>query len=907
MGATDPHMIVVAPNPSGFSIGASKPFQGENGRLFKKLLQKIRTKAASLGDIKVYFTYAALIGAYEPKNTHFRACNPRLMKEIGSLKWSDKPPIIVTLGLEATKAVGVKATKITEIVGKEFEVKIQTPKGLTAFTVFPLFSMKHLSAKPGITAVQLSVLWKVVKKIFEVEEKEEVADNYIYPKTIEEVRKLVSEIIDYFDPSGKQGPENWPISIDTETNMLFPYPHKKPRVLILSVAWDRGKAAAILLDHPKNPYIDKVDEAWKEVKRLLVSQKPKVLHNWKFDQKYLEKIYKIPVNHVAWDTMLGEHFLDEDKKGLYSLKKLTPLYSPAHKGYDDDLKKILRESEIKLTDKDILEENEAPEGIDVSRWKELQKLIKEKDSFKKPSERTEEDKEKLSQIRKEISSLRKELGIKRRKKNEKKQLGSSTEGFENIPLKTLLKYAATDADVTRIIFTKQLQRLQATKTRDQGVSVMKNLYLPASRAISDMEFQGFAIDFKYLNSLIDEISGRLKEITKNLIAFDADMNPNYPPDVVKVMETMDFDPLDGGGSTSKDLLEKYIEMYPEDDDRFVFARNILDYRECHKTLHSFLLPFKEFAEEDGKIHGSFHLNGTATGRLSSSNPNQQNIPKITAQRTIKGQQIHPGYNVKKVFVPSQEDHVLVNVDIKGAELRVYTAYSHDQNMIKALNEGMDVHAFVTSLVYKIPYEEVMQRKKKKDPDIIAKRMNCKRTIFGTFYGAGPGKVAETTGLSFDEAKDLQRKLFESFPALPYYIEKTTEEVRRKGFVQTYFGRLRRFRLAHATDKHFNEAKREAVNFLIQSTSSDLVLSQLCEIHDNLGDLEGKMLITVHDSIVWEMPKKNIPKLKEFLDHWIVKRVSEKFTWLPVPFEYDLEVGPNYGELKELQTVYTSDK
>ncbi len=507
-----------------------------------------------------------------------------------------------------------------------------------------------------------------------------------------------------------------------------------------------------------------------------------------------------------------------------------------------------------------------------------------------------------------IRDLKKNIGIKNVSKKHSMSWGSAdvASGYEKIPLETILRYAGVDADVTRIVFIAQARRLRRTNTWEEGLNVMKYLYLPGSRVLSAMEYRGFNIDQIHLGILEDSVTERMNAAQEEIARkFDSGLNLNAAKQVADAMAKLKFEPLPGieQGGTGKDVLDKYIKHYPDDDARHVFADKLLEYRECHKALNSFLGPIREFSEADGKIHCTFHLNGTATGRLSSASPNMQNIPKIVGRRVkeIDGdkQIIHPGFNIKKLFIPSKPGNVIVNVDIKGAELRVYTAYSHDQNMMKALNEGLDVHSFVTSLVYKIPYETVMELKKAGDVEIDRKRLKCKRTVFATFFGAGPYKIAEQIQSTIEEAKEIQTRLFTEFPALPNYIEDVTDKVRRRQQVQTLFGRIRRFRLAHATDRHFQDAKREAVNFLIQSTSSDLVLSQLCEVSDHLHELDGEMLITVHDSMVFELPKENVQKLFPFMDHWIVDRVKEKYDWLPVPFEYDIEAGPSYGEVKEV--------
>ena len=929
-GSNPAHLIVVGATPSGFSIGEDEAFYGSDGRLFKKLLDRVR-KRKKYRDIKIYYTYSALVGGYKATAQHIEHCQTNILREIGSIQgMNGHDPVLVPLGPLALKAVGVQARKITDVVGRVMTTSIPSgsPGGPRKLQVVPLLSMDHVNTRPGTVNVVQAALLKAVKLAFVDNEQltplEEITENYVFPQTTEEVEALVAYIMSYRDAEATAGPDHHVISVDTETNTLHPYADDDPRTLMISVAWDAGKATTILLDHPKMPYENyDLKRVWNAVRKLLRCPKPKVFHNWKFDQKFLEVVNGIPVNRIAWDTMLGEHYLDEDKKGLYSLKQLTPIYAPNYQGYDDELQEMFRGDKergvMRLRNADIMQmltngKLNLPIEVaepDLRDWTDLVFTISAREDVKKiqAKKRTLEQQKAFMDLDVKIKDHKKKIGIKNVSKSSPTSWGSGdiAEGYEKIPLETILRYAGIDADVTRIVFTAQVIRLRRTNTWEEGLGVMKYLYLPGSRVLSAMEYRGFQIDQIHLGGLTDAVTERMNAAQEEVARkFDSTLNMNAAKQVADAMARLKFEPLPGieQGGTGKDVLDKYIEHYQEGDPRHLFAEKVLEYRECHKTLNSFLEPIRDFSAADGKVHCTFHLNGTSTGRLSSARPNMQNIPKITARRVKDNPDgtktiIHPGFNIKKVFIPSKPGNVVVNVDIKGAELRVYTAYSHDENMMRALNEGLDVHSFVTSLVYKIPYETVMELKKKGDPDIDKKRLKCKRTVFGTFYGAGPYKIAEQIGSTREEAKELQTRLFTEFPALSNYIEDVTDKVRRKQQVQTLFGRIRRFRLAHATDRHFQDAKREAVNFLIQSTSSDIVLSQLCEVSDHLGELDGEMLITVHDSMVFELPKENVQKLFPFMDHWIVDRVKEKYDWLPVPFEYDIEAGPSYGEVKEV--------
>ncbi len=348
-GDNPAHLIVIGATPSGFSIGENKAFFGGDGRLFKKLLERIR-KRDKYKNVKIYYTYSALVGGYKATAKHVEHCQSNIIREIGGIQGQNgHDPILVPLGPLALKAVGIQARRIVDVVGRVMTTSIPSglPTGPRKLQVVPLLSMDHVNTRPGTVAVVQAALLKAVKLAFADDEKlsplEEITQDYVFPQTDDEVVDLVNHIVDYHAGEDSTGADHHVISVDTETNTLHPYSNDDPRTLMISVAWDVGKAATILLDHPKMPYANyDLKRVWGAVRKLLRCPKPKVFHNWKFDQKFLEMVNGIPVNRVAWDTMLGEHYLDEDKKGLYSLKQLTPIYASNYQGYDDELQELFR-------------------------------------------------------------------------------------------------------------------------------------------------------------------------------------------------------------------------------------------------------------------------------------------------------------------------------------------------------------------------------------------------------------------------------------------------------------------------------------------------------------------------------------------------------------------------------------
>lgn len=314
---------------------------------------------------------------------------------------------------------------------------------------------------------------------------------------------------------------------------------------------------------------------------------------------------------------------------------------------------------------------------------------------------------------------------------------------------------------------------------------------------------------------------------------------------------------------------------------------------------------------------------------SSVDENMQNIPKKIGE-----------HNIKQSFIPTDPtSQVMMNADAKAAEVRLYAAYSRDANLIEALNDGLDPHSFFSSRVlnpatilqgvrdsdkdsvlalvgiddvHDWSYEDFQKRgyyvgtEDDPGPDVeygqkLGKlRGNIKRVVFGILYGAAPKKISSIVGIPEAQAAAIIESLFRMFPTIPEYISRTKEKVQYLGCVETFFGRRRRFNLRGMTFKMRNKAERQAVNMLIQSTSSEIILRVLNAVDEPIRrDFGGNLLITVHDSIVAEIPNKYVSQMKDFITEYGVRQVNAQYPWLPVPFLWDVEVGPSYGQLTDI--------
>jgi len=276
------------------------------------------------------------------------------------------------------------------------------------------------------------------------------------------------------------------------------------------------------------------------------------------------------------------------------------------------------------------------------------------------------------------------------------------------------------------------------------------------------------------------------------------------------------------------------------------------------------------------------------------------------------EELFPGFNVKALLVPDNDEEVFWNLDIKGAEIRVLCFESGDKSLTDAVNAGADVHtvfltkvkhpdmeADLTNPEFLRLYTEYKALHKTGDKDITELRDAIKRSIFGTLYGARAKKISEQLGDTSPEgirfAQEVIDSIFKAFPTIKDYITRTERDVDTNGEVITVFGRHRRFPLARASSYLNAKAKREGVNFKIQSTSSDLVVIALCEVDEHAHEIEAEVKLSVHDSIAGTIKKRAVPRMKAFFDKYVVDGTRIRCPWLPVPWLYDLEIGPSYGE------------
>jgi DNA polymerase-1 len=303
-------------------------------------------------------------------------------------------------------------------------------------------------------------------------------------------------------------------------------------------------------------------------------------------------------------------------------------------------------------------------------------------------------------------------------------------------------------------------------------------------------------------------------------------------------------------------------------------RDVLEYRGLSKLKSTYVDALPDQVEKTtGRVHTDYMQTVAATGRLSSNNPNLQNIP-IRTER---------GREVRKAFIPRNDDYVLMAADYSQIELRIIAALSEEDTMIEAFKKGEDIHASTASKVFNVPLSEVTREQ----------RSNAKTVNFGIIYGVSAFGLSNQTDLSRGEAKDLIETYYKTYPKLRNYISEQIDFARENGYVQTVLGRRRYLKDINGNNQVVRgAAERNAVNAPIQGSAADIIKIAMINIHKKLEEenYKSKMLLQVHDELVFDAYKPELEKLKT-----MVKHEMENAYKLTVPLDVDLGVGENWLE------------
>ena len=860
----------------------------------------------------------------------------------------------------------------------------------TPLQIVTTFSLAQLFKSQGILNMIAKDIQKAAKLVkgqkLDQIDVPKLLEGYDIPTSLEQAKATINEY-HAFATKGSV-PQKTLMALDFETTTLYSY-YKKARVIAVSGAVAPGKAFSIYVDHKDSPYKfrDIIPWIWK----ILQSPHPKTWWNYKFDygmakyalvrqtmeavnidptlereivlvvRKTLAEIFTMPIANTQWDGMLGEHMLDENKSGYYSLKQVILDHYPSLAGYEKPLHDQLSSINTAQYESNLTQVLSCGNGTlaGVSPLNSAHSTLDELAIIKKTSTQLKAK----ARVKGTPQALKDTIDdtlhiLKARSKHIKKVQTASTKvlkgeaklmkeaggcnnptysaaTFEEVDTSIMMPYAAIDADLTLRLSTLQRKKawLEDTKTvadaegRGFMLSLMNKHYIPLSEVLSIMQVEGVRINREYLNSEYDRLTSeevRLETDLTNRIATDLGRDPahivlNNPVDLAKILIAGYGFPVisttdKGKASCDKEALEVWSTMNP-------IAIDVLAYREVVKARSTYVDNLLSLSGFDGRVHGNAWVNGTATGRLSSSDPNLQNQPMLAAGTYIKqafvptSTQSNRGawdrYLTNKYRWKDNEELCVVDLDFAGAEVRGLTVYAQDPALLEALNSGLDMHSWIASIVFELDYDAINTARKvdkaKQTPEekrLITKRQQAKAIVFGMIFCISAPKLAKDLKIQVFEAEALMTMFFRRFPKIKEYIEDTKYKVRKVGILRTPTGRARRFPLGAIGGSIGAACGRQGVNFLVQGFTSEIVLRVLINLHQHLDALRGRLMLTVHDSIVFEMPRNLLPKLPLFLEERVRDFIETTFPMVPVALPYDVEVGPTYGEAKHSIEAYT---
>ena len=437
--------------------------------------------------------------------------------------------------------------------------------------------------------------------------------------------------------------------------------------------------------------------------------------------------------------------------------------------------------------------------------------------------------------------------------------------------KELDVYVKDTCKKSSFIYDKRNELLEEIKSQEME-SLYLDIELPLVYVLANMEETGFKIDKDYLLHMQEDLSKEIGELEKeiyNLAGIEFNIaSPKQLSDVLFNKMGIPYPKRvkDGNYSTSKDILDKLVD-YP-------IIEKILKFRTLSKLLSNYIVGLIEEIKPDGKIHTIFNQTLTRTGRLSSERPNLQNIPI----------RLEEGRLIRKAFIP-RENSIIVSSDYSQIELRVFAHMSHATNMIHAFQNDLDIHAKTAADIFHVDIDKV-------DKNM---RRQAKAVNFGIIYGISGFGLSEDLGINLYEAKDFIDNYLATFPGIKEYMDKVVADAHKNGYVKTLFNRKRV--IEELNNKNFlirSSGERMAMNTPIQGTAADILKMAMVEMQKRIDkeNLNSKMLVQVHDELVFDVPENEVEIMKE-----LIRDVMENIYKLDVPLKVDIEYGRTWYEAK----------
>ncbi|MDR2284496.1 MAG: DNA polymerase I, partial [Sphingobacterium sp.] len=446
--------------------------------------------------------------------------------------------------------------------------------------------------------------------------------------------------------------------------------------------------------------------------------------------------------------------------------------------------------------------------------------------------------------------------------------GKNQGNMRDVPVEQAKEYAAEDADITWQLYETFAPLLSETATQE----LAEKVEFPLVYVLSEMEKNGVKINIDTLKVFSSSLETDIAALEQRIYEkTDVKFNIASPKQLGEVLfDKLQLDPKakktkTGQYKTGEEVL---LALAHKSD----IVQDILDFRQYQKLKSTYVDALPTLINpETGLIHTSYNQAVAATGRLSSTNPNLQNIPI----RTEKGRE------VRKAFVPRSEDHIILSADYSQIELRIMAELSQDENMLEAFTLGHDIHKATAARVYGVPLEEVTSDQ----------RRNAKAVNFGIIYGQSAFGLSQNLGISRKEAAEIIDQYFTQYKGIKNYMSKAVESAKEKGYAETILKRrryLRDINSANMTVRGF--AERNAINAPIQGSAADMIKIAMIRIQKDIEDqkLIGKMIMQVHDELVFDVPKSEVDAFKQIITERMTKAIE-----LRVPIEVEIGEGPNW--------------
>ena len=448
--------------------------------------------------------------------------------------------------------------------------------------------------------------------------------------------------------------------------------------------------------------------------------------------------------------------------------------------------------------------------------------------------------------------------------------GKNQKSMQEVDKNVVAEYAGEDADITLQLKEPLLKELEKYKL----TSLFWDVEMPLLRVLAEMEYSGVCLDTQALEIYAKKLQLRIEKLEIEIKSeADAEFNVSSPKQVGEVLfDKLKLDPKakktkSGQYSTNEEILQRLRDRHP-------IIGHILEFRGLKKLLNTYVeaLP-KLINKNSGRLHTSFNQAVVVTGRLSSSNPNLQNIP-------IREEE---GREMRRVFVVPDDDHLFLSADYSQVELRLMAHLSGDEHLLDAFNKGKDIHAATASRIFKVDIAEVTSDMRRK----------AKTANFGIIYGISAFGLSERLNISRGEAKKIIDEYFENFPGVKEYMNRAIEQARDLGYVETLFGRRRYLPDINSRNSVVRGvAERNAVNAPIQGTAADIIKKAMVAVANAFEseNLQSRMVLQVHDELNFEVLKTELDRVTE-----IVKKEMESAVSLKVPLEVEIGVGQNWLE------------